>query len=290
MKNLIVTALICLGAFQLAAQTDTVPKPWALKGSTGINFSQTSFSNWSAGGDNSLAGNVFLNGSLIHKSGPWLWQNALVLEYGLSTTKALGVQKTSDRIDFSTQLGYSTNNKWYYTAMADFKTQFYKGYNYPNKENYISNFLAPAYSNISIGMEYRPNDHFSVYFSPLAAKFTIVNDDSLSNAGAFGVDPGDKFRAELGAYLKLKAQKQLMENVNLVSDASFFTAYDDSFGDVDVEWNVLINMKINKYMNANLSTTLKYDNDTKYVNRDGVQKGARVQFKEILGVGIGYNF
>jgi Protein of unknown function (DUF3078). len=290
MKNLIVTALICLGAFQLAAQTDTVPKPWALKGSTGINFSQTSFSNWSAGGDNSLAGNVFLNGSLIHKSGPWLWQNALVLEYGLSTTKALGVQKTSDRIDFSTQLGYSTNNKWYYTAMADFKTQFYKGYNYPNKENYISNLLAPAYSNISVGIEYRPNDNFSVYFSPLAAKFTIVADDSLSNAGAFGVDPGDKFRAELGTYLKLKAQKQLMENVNLVSDASFFTAYDDSFGDVDVEWNVLINMKINKYMNANLSTTLKYDNDTKYVNRDGVQKGARVQFKEILGVGIGYNF
>ena len=175
--------------------------------------------------------------------------------------------------------------------MADFKSQFYKGYNYPNKENYISKFMAPAYSNISIGMEYRPKDSFfSAYFSPAAGKLTFVNDDYLSDLGSFGVDPGDKFKAEFGAYAKGTLEKNIMENVKLMSDANFFTAYDDSFGNIDIEWNVLISMKINKYLNASINTTLKYDDDVKYINTQGEKKGPKVQFKEILGIGFGYNF
>ncbi|NDW09772.1 DUF3078 domain-containing protein [Dysgonomonas sp. 520] len=271
--------------------TDIKPvSPWKLKGSTGVNLSQTSLTNWSAGGENSYAGNAYLNGSLEYKKDKWLWTNALILEYGLTHLESQGVQKTADKIDFTTQLGYKINDKWYYSAMADFKSQFYYGYNYPNKDNYISKFMAPGYSNISLGIEYKPNDNYSAYFSPIAGKLTFVTDDSLSNVGAFGVDPGDKFKAELGAYLKGKAQKDIMENVKLITDVSFFTAYDKSFGNVDVEWNVLINMKINKYLNANLNTTLKYDDDVKYVDKHNVSHGARVQFKEILGIGFAYNF
>ena len=81
-----------------------------------------------------------------------------------------------------------------------------------------------------------------------------------------------------------------MENVKLMSDANFFTAYDDSFGNIDIEWNVLISMKINKYLNASINTTLKYDDDVKYINTQGEKKGPKVQFKEILGIGFGYNF
>ena len=46
---------------------------WVLKGVTGLNLSQTAMSNWSAGGENSVAGNAYLNGTLTHKSGDWLW-------------------------------------------------------------------------------------------------------------------------------------------------------------------------------------------------------------------------
>lgn len=116
---------------------------WVLKGITGINMSQTAVSNWSAGGENSFAGNAYLNGSLTHKSGNWLWISNLGLDYGLTKTKSQGVQKTSDKIAFSTQLGYQASEKWYYTAMADLNTQFYKGYNYPDKSHYISKFFAP---------------------------------------------------------------------------------------------------------------------------------------------------
>lgn len=261
-----------------------------LNGVTGLNLSQTALSNWSAGGENSVAGTGYLNASLNRKSGKWLWSNNLALEYGLTYTESHGTQKVSDKIDFTTQLGYKATDKWYYTVMGDLKTQFYKGYKYPDKSRYISKFFAPAYSNISIGMEYRPNNFYSVYISPLAGKMTFVQDDYLSSIGAFGVDRGDKFRAQFGAYLKARAEKTIMENVKLISSVDFYTAYDSSFGNVDINWDLMLSMKINKFLSATVNTTLKYDDDVKSVNDEGIQKGPKVQFKEMLGIGIAYNF
>ena len=43
-----------------------------------------------------------------------------------------------------------------------------------------------------------------------------------------------------------------------------------------MNWDVLINMKINKYLNATLNTTLKYDNDVKTINDEGEKRGAKV--------------
>lgn len=263
---------------------------YKLNGVVGLNLSQTALSNWSAGGENSVAGTGYLNASLRRKSGKWLWSNNLALEYGLTYTESNGTQKVSDKIDFSTQLGYKATDKWYYTIMGDLKTQFYKGYKYPDKSRYISKFFAPAYSNISVGMEYRPNDFYSVYISPLAGKMTFVQDDYLSSIGAFGVDPGDKFRAQFGAYVKARAQKTIMENVKLISSVDFYTAYDSSFGNVDINWDLMLSMKINKFLSATVNTTLKYDDDVKSVNAEGIQKGPKVQFKEMLGIGVAYNF
>ena len=293
MKRLLFTLTLIFSVLIVKAQTDDkgyIDGAWVLKGVTGINMSQTALSNWSAGGENSFAGNAYLNGSLTRKSGNWLWQNTLVLEYGLSKTKSEGSRKTNDNINFATQLGYTTNNIWFYTIMGDLKTQFYKGYKYPEKEHYISNFFAPAYSNISLGLEYRPKANYSLYFSPVAGKLTFVEDNYLSDLGAFGVDPGDKFKAEFGAYFKARVEQPVMENVSLISTLDLFTAYDKSFGNVDVNWDILISMKINRYLSATLNTTLKYDNDIKTIKDNGEQRGAKIQFKEVLGVGFAYNF
>lgn len=296
MKYVYLVALIFISTFKLAAQSEEKKDDkledgkWYLKGVTGLSVSQTSLTNWSAGGENAVAGNAYLNGSLMRKTGNWLWANALSLEYGLTNTKSQSTQKVTDKIDFSTQLGYSTDDKWYYTIMGDLKTQFYKGYNYPDKTNYISKFFAPAYSNLSAGLEYRPNKNYSVYFSPTAGKLTFVEDDYLSSIGAFGVDPGDRFRAEFGTYLKARAEKTIMENVNAISTIDFFTAYDSSFGNIDINWDLLISMKINKLLTATVNTSLKYDDDVKSVDDDGVMHGPKVQFKEIIGIGFAYNF
>lgn len=293
MKEILLSLFFVIPMLSLFAQGDKgklEDGKWNLKGVTGLNVSQTTVSNWSAGGENAMSGTAYLNGSLARKSGNWLWSNALALEYGLTNTKSLGTQKTGDKIDFTTQLGYSTDNRWFYTVMGDFKSQFYKGYNYPDKENYISKFFAPAYSNISVGLEYRPGTWYSAYLSPVAGKLTFVQDDYLSSIGAFGVDPGDKFKAELGAYFKARLERKIMENVNLISTADFFTPYNSVFGNVDVNWDLLISMKVNKFLTASVNTTLKYDDDVKIKRADGTTGGPKVQFKEMIGVGFAYNF
>lgn len=299
MKRLLFISVLIFCVAVVNAQDDKTKLEdgkWYLKGVTGLNLSQTALSNWSAGGESSIAGTAYLNGTLTRKSGNWLWGNALALEYGLTDTETQGTRKVSDKIDFTTQLGYSTNNKWFYTVMGDFKSQFAKGYNYSDagRSEYISKFMAPGYSNISLGIEYRPNTVYSIYFSPSAGKLTFVQDDYLSGLGSFGVDPGDKFKAEFGAYLKGRFQKKIMENVELISTADFFTAYNKSFGNIDVNWDLLVSMKINKFLSATVNTTLKYDDDVKTIkiDDDGTETkwGPRVQFKEMLGIGLAYNF
>ena len=287
MKRIYLMMLFATLAMIVSAQTDDKgykEGAWVLKGVTGVNMSQTAMTNWSAGGENSVAGNAYLNGSLTHKNGDWLWVTNLVLDYGLSKTKSQGMRKSTDKIGLSTQLGYAATKVWYYTLMADLNTQFAKGYNYPDKSHYISNFFAPAYSNVALGMEYRPKSNYSIFLSPASTKMTFVCDDYLSDLGSFGVDPGDHFKIEAGAELPV------MENVNLITTADFFTPYNKDFGNVDVNWDVLISMKINKVLSATLNMTLKYDNDVKTFTDEGVERGPKVQFKEILGVGLAYNF
>ena len=293
MKRIYIVMLFATLATITYAQTDDKgyqEGAWVLKGVTGLNMSQTAMANWSAGGENSIAGNAYLNASLTHKKGNWLWVTNMVLDYGLSKTKSQGMRKSSDKIGLSTQLGYSTDNVWFYTLMGDLNTQFAKGYDYPDKEHQISNFFAPAYSNIALGMEWRPKSNYSLLLSPVSTKMTFVTDDYLSDLGAFGVDPGDHFKIEGGAFVKARAELPVMENVNLITTADFFTPYSKDFGNIDVNWDVLISMKINKVLSATINTTLKYDNDVKTFDDNGVKKGAKVQFKEVLGIGLAYNF
>ena len=165
--------------------------------------------------------------------------------------------------------------------MLNFKSQFSDGYDYPNDSVPISRFLAPAYILYSLGLDYKPNDKFSLFFSPITGKITIVSDGRLAAEGAFGVEPakydksgvriqaGKNVRYEFGAYLKSEINKNLMENVSLQSKLELFSSYDHNPQNVDVNWEVLIVMKINKFLSANVNTNLVYDDDIKITDKNG---------------------
>ncbi|MFA9370818.1 MAG: DUF3078 domain-containing protein [Labilibaculum antarcticum] len=284
---------ICMAIF-VSAQEKQDTSYWKKGGMASLTFSQTSLTNWSGGGDNAISTNAMLNLFSNYNKGKNSWENTLNLEYGMIKQGDQGVRKSIDKIDFVTKYGHKNGGNWYYSALFDFKTQFAKGYNYSNTEGVddvkVSNLLAPAYMTLSLGMDYKPSDVFSAYLSPVTSKMTIVNDDDLSDAGAFGVDPGDKFRAEFGAFTKMTLKKDLFENVNLKSSLDLFTNYSDSFGNIDVLWEVMINMKVNDFLTATVSTSLVYDDDVDYMNKDGINEGPKIQFKEIIGIGLAYKF
>ena len=177
------------------------------------------------------------------------------------------------------------------SSLFDFKSQSAKGYNYPNTESYISRFFAPAYINLAFGFDFKPAPNFSIFFSPVSGKFTFVLDDILSAAGAFGVDPGSRFRAEFGSYFKMTyVKKSLVKNVDLQTRLDLFSNYIKNPQNIDVNWDIKLDMKINEFLSANLGTTLKYDDDIKYVDVNGFKHGSRVQLKQFLGVGLSLRF
>ncbi len=290
MKKLFLLLAMFTVTSLMAQDTATAPSPtWKTGGNLGLSFTQTSLTNWAAGGENSLSTNAYLSLFANWARGKGAWDNTLDLAYGLLKQGDADLRKSDDKIDLASKYGYKASEKWFYTALLNFKSQFTNGYKYPNDSTVISTFLAPGYLTASLGMDYKPNDHFTAFISPLTAKMTLVNDQTLADAGAYGVDPGKKLRSEFGGFAKIAFKTDLMENVNFMTKADFFSNYLNNPQNIDVNWEVLIAMKVNKFITANLSTQLLYDDDINIVDKDG-KVGPRTQFKEIFGVGFAYKF
>ena len=297
MKKIITLSisLFLIAHFAHAEDAADTTKIWKKGAVAGLNLSQTSLTNWAGGGQNSLAVNALFSGFTNYKKGHNVWDNALDLSYGLLQQGKTNVIKSDDKIDFNSKYGRYAFKHWYYTGLVNFKSQFAPGYNYPNDSVVISRFLAPAYVLASIGMDYKPNDHFSLYISPITQKITIVNDSKLNAVGAFGVDSGSVIRSEFGGYLRMQYNKDVFTNVNFKTKLELFTNYAHNPQNIDVNWECLLSMKVNKYISATVSTQMVYDDDIKIAvdkNNDGVVEanGPRVQFKEVLGIGFSYKF
>ena len=295
MKKIVL--LFVLAGFSLSAfSQEPVPDSlsgWEKGAVATLNFSQVSFTNWASGGQNSLSGVALFNGSANYKKNRFTWDNTLDLAYGLTRQGDDPWVKNDDRIDFASKAGQYAFKNWYYTGLLGFKSQFSDGYASPGDTVSISGFMAPAYLNISLGMDYKPNKYFSLFISPLTGKMTFVLNEHLSDAGAFGVDPGSSFRPEFGGYLKMALKYDIMKNVSLQTKLDLFSNYLDNPENIDVAWDVLLAMKINEYLTATLTTNLIYDDDILIaVEQDdsSVRMQPAIQFKEMFGLGLSYKF
>jgi hypothetical protein len=287
---------------KLRTITADTAQGWKNGGIFSVSFAQTSLKNWAAGGQNSVAINGIYSAFANYKKGKSVWDNSLEIGYGLlKQGKGSNYMKTDDKIDFLSKYGKEAFKNFYYAALFNFKTQMTPGYNYPNDSVKISNLFAPAYILGALGMDFKPNGYFSAFIAPVTAKFTIVNDRLLSDAGAFGVTPGKKLKSEIGGYLRVIYSRndfkaELLKNVSFTTKIDLFSNYLDKPQNIDVSWETLIAMKVNKYLSVNFNTHLLYDDNTKIKvdrNKDGILDpvpGSRVQFKEILGVGFSYKF
>ena len=263
---------------------------WSHNGLAGFNLSQTAFTNWSAGGENTVADNIYFNGSLNYKRDKLSWTNDLSANYGQNFTQNTGWRKSIDNLNFASKLGHQINETVYYAALLDFKSQLADGYKYTDDDKtLVSKFLTPSYLNLSVGIDYKPNSHIAVYYSPVAGKLTMVTDTLLSEA--YGIDAGKKVKPQLGSIFKVNVDYTFFEDkVTLKSVLDLFTAYDDTFGKVDVNWDVLIGYNLTKLLTLTFQSTLKYDDDIKTADSEGNIRGAKVQFKEMVGLGISYKF
>jgi hypothetical protein len=157
-------------------------KIWKTGGIFNLNLGQGSQSNWAAGGDDfSFSVASYLGFYAFYKKDRYSWDNTLDFNYGLVNTTSLGTRKNDDRIDMLSKVGYGLTPKLNLAALLNFHSQFSKGYNYNSNgsKDLLSNFLAPGYVLLSLGLDYKPVDGLSIFMSPITSRWIIVNDDSL---------------------------------------------------------------------------------------------------------------
>jgi len=288
---------------------------WKTGGVVSLNVTQAYFENWTAGGVPSITGVGFIKLFATYEKSKWRWDNQLDMAYGLIQERQSNQRKTDDKLNFDTKLGYNVGNKWYASLLGSFRTQFTPAYEDPDIQVVkISDFMSPAYLTISLGIDHIPNDNFSFFFSPISSKITMVTDQELADKGAFGVEKakwdttvvdsitidstlieeGLNVRYEFGAHIKIMYKAKVWDNVDFITKLELYANYLENFGNVDVNWEGLLDMKINQYLSANLRVEVIYDDDIDIptgTNEAGNQTfGPRMQLKQMFGLGISYKF
>ncbi len=287
------------------------PSFWEEINKLSLSISEVAFFNWKAGGNNSVS--VIANGRFErnYKFRYINWKNILNLRFGSNAQEGQKPRKTDDAIRFSSAFSYrrDTISNWYYSAKANFNTQFSNGFKYPDRDTPISRFMAPGYFFFGAGTSYIPeNKKFILYMSPITLKSTFVLDQNLADKGAYGVQkaildangnvisPGKTKLVELGLLINHSWEKEIYKNVEMDHRISLYTDYLNSFGNIDIDWELKFKLIVNKYISANIGTHVIYDDDILFdpiknengiVIDEGVQ---RIQFKQIIGVGVEYNF
>lgn len=303
MKNLLASLLITFAVYGFTQDSAAVAKDtsyWQKGGTYNLNFSRVQLRNWAGGGQNSIALSSILKLNANYEKGKTTWYNSFDLNYGLARvgTKENAFKKSDDQLILVSKFGYQIKKRWSYSGMLDFRTQIAPGYTFKTdtidgepkevRDQTISRFLAPAYTLVSLGIQYRNKDKYYVVLSPVAGKITIVADDDLNAVGAFGVDEGEPLRFELGSVLKAGYKTPVMTNVEFSTNLMLFQGY-ETMGHIDVNWETLLVFKINKYLSTTFSTLLIYDDDVDVVREDDTV-GPAIQFRDVLNVGFLYKF
>ena len=308
-------ALILLSMTAFSQSIDTVStavKPvethWKRKNLVGFDLNDIVFINWNAGGVSSISGLAKGNFTRTYSEANQKWHTELIVRYGVNKQDGIEVRKTDDVFQFSSTYGYRKDSlsNWYHSAKFNFNTQFTNGYNYPNTDIAISKPFAPAYTFLGIGAEYMLKEKkFSLYLSPLTIKNTLVLDKNLANQGAFGVAPalydtngvllstGKQTRTELGMLISNSYKKEIMKNVVMENRLSLYSDYINKFGNIDVDWHIQFELIANQYLKANFGLNLIYDDDIKakeIVNGQQITVGPKIQLKQMMGIGIVYEF
>ncbi|MEC4004161.1 DUF3078 domain-containing protein [Flavobacterium sp. SUN052] len=281
---------------------------WKSKNTIGLDLSEISFLNWSAGGNSSISGLAKGNFIRIYKTQNVKWVNELIVRYGVNKQDGVEFRKTDDAFNLNSTFGYKrdTISNWYHSAKFSFNSQFTNGYAYPNIDNPISKPLAPAYIFLGVGAEYsNKKEKLNFYISPLTMKTTLVLDSYLANQGAFGVikaeydlngeliTKGKRSKMELGFLFTASNKRDVLKNITMDNKLSLYSDYINKFGNVDVDWQLQFDLIVNQYVKANIGTHLIYDDDIKtkkIIDGEQVTLGPKVQLKQLLGIGFVYSF
>ena len=273
------------------SQSNDIPEKWKNSGNALFLVNQSSFSNWTSGGQSSVSGTLKIDYNFNYSDNGWDWDTKVISNFGLNKISGSDfLKKTDDRIEINSVLGKKFNNdiigRWSYSSFFNFQTQFAKGYRFGNDANGNPNrteksrFFSPATIQLGVGMYWKKSKDLWVNVAPMTGKLILVNrrfTENLSeNQTYFGVKKGGNSRFELGASVRSYYKSEIFENVTMENRLSLYSDYLDRPQNIDFDCTFNFIMKVNQYVSTNLIFQFVYDdNEIK-----------RVQVREVLGVGL----
>jgi hypothetical protein len=297
MKKLVLAVTLLVSIYNLNAQEnektllkkteeavqkvgENKPNGWSKKGIFTFLANQATFSNWQAGGQSNISGNIGVNYDFNYKKDSWNWDNKIIFAYGLTKIKDQDLQKTDDRIEFNSLLGKKASGNWYYSAFFNFKTQMDSGFDPAATSVKISHFFSPAFFQFGPGFLWKKSDNLKFNFAPLTSKLIIVHPHFTDFGPSFGVAQGESTRYELGAAVNGYYKFKLMENVYAENILNLYSNYLEDPQNVDIDYQLNIAMKINKVLSANFAFQTIYDDNA----------FAGFQTRQVIGLGVNYGF
>ena len=284
MRRFLVLFFLFLSTAFLFSQEKKEKKPkkptpkWKIHGRFAFIFNQSSFSNWASGGEDTVAGNLNVNYDFNYKKNNLNWDSRINTGFGLSHISDKGYRKTDDRFEFNSLLGVKTGKYWFFSFIANFRTQYTEGFNYKKEPKVlVSDFFSPAYLTFGPGMLWKKSDNLSLNIAPATARYTFVNDFF---SGQFGVEEGERLAFGLGFNLSGYYKFLLMENIEMENILLMYTDYLAKIGNVDVDYQTNIRFKVNKSIKMHMTFHAIIDDDA----------SSKIQFRQLFGLGVNYSF
>ena len=267
------------------------PRYWTNGIMNQLGFSQLSLTNWAEGGSGTVSMNAFVDMHANYAKGDMIWENRAQFSYGFIQSFEDGYRKGDDKIWMNSKWGYRAVNNLYLSALFNFRTQFSNGFDNAGTDAegkpikvLSSQFMAPGYVSLGLGVDYKPNAALSVNFAPMTGNMVIVEDERLRTK--YGNAEDEAIRYEFGAQLKteLKLERKAWK---LQTSLILFSDFLNNPQNIQVNWDVNASLVLNKYFSATIRTNLIYDDNILIPDRHGV-KAPRIQFKEIFSLTFTY--
>ncbi|MBN1819973.1 MAG: DUF3078 domain-containing protein, partial [Prolixibacteraceae bacterium] len=280
-----------------------VETPWSIGGDGTVGLTQTYLSNWKKGGQSAVSMLIVLKGFANYSAlnNKIKWENSMEIRNGWmkpggkdENDERYESQKNDDKFELISRFGVSAFKKWYYSAEIDFQTQFFNGYKYPTSVNPepISAFMAPSKTLFKLGLDYKPNSNLSIFLSPITSKTVFVRDTLKINKSNYNIAAGKRSLWIPGLNAEVKYKTDLTEDISYETKYKMFMNYTKPFERFDVDWENLVVMKVNDYINMRFMLHLIYDDDILFpvYDKEGNETGKKpkLQVKELITVGFSY--
>ena len=260
--------------------TDKAPSSWNKTGTITFLFNQSAFNKeWQAGGISSFAGNLTINYDLNFKKGDLVWDNKLFGAYGLTQIKGADrAVKSDDRLELTSLVGKKASGYWFYSGFLNFRSQFDDGFNAAGIRT--SQSFSPAYLQLGPGMLWKKSDNLKINIAPVTSRLIYVDKQLTQVGSSFGVAQGKTTRFEFGASVAGYYKFNIMDNVSVENILNLYSNYLDKPQNVDVDYQMNLVMKVNKYISTNLAFQAIYDENAV----------TAVQVRQVFGLGLNYGF